>query len=90
MTSGAGPFVRIRGLSKRYGSVEALRDVSLDLFPGEIVVHVTDYSNASRTMLFNIHTLKWDDDILELLNIPKNMLPTPCGCSEVNANRRNA
>ena len=46
-------------------------------------VHVTDYSNASRTMLFNIHTLKWDDDILELLNIPKNMLPTPCGCSEV-------
>lgn len=38
-------------------------------------VHVTDYSNASRTMLFNIHDLKWDDEILEELNIPKAMLP---------------
>ena len=38
-------------------------------------VHVTDYSNASRTMLFNIHELKWDDDILKLLGIPKSMLP---------------
>ena len=37
--------------------------------------HVTDYSNASRTMLFNIHTLQWDDEILELLDIPKSMLP---------------
>ncbi len=46
-------------------------------------VHITDYSNASRTMLFNIHTLKWDDEILEELNIPKCMLPTPKPCSEV-------
>lgn len=38
-------------------------------------VHVTDYSNASRTMLFNIHTLKWDDELLEMLNIPKCILP---------------
>lgn len=38
-------------------------------------VHVTDYSNASRTMLYNIYDLKWDDDILEELNIPKCMLP---------------
>ncbi len=38
-------------------------------------VHATDYTNASRTMLFNIHTLKWDDEILKLLNIPKSMLP---------------
>ena len=38
-------------------------------------VHVTDYSNASRTLLFNIHELKWDDAILETLNIPKSMLP---------------
>jgi glycerol kinase len=38
-------------------------------------VHATDYSNASRTMLFNIHDLKWDDDILKELNIPKSMLP---------------
>ncbi len=40
-------------------------------------VHITDYSNASRTMLFNINTLKWDDDILNEFNIPKCMLPTP-------------
>lgn len=40
-------------------------------------VHVTDYSNASRTMLFNIHELKWDDEILSRLNIPKSMLPEP-------------
>lgn len=40
-------------------------------------VHVTDYSNASRTMLFNINTLEWDEDILQLLGIPKSMLPEP-------------
>ena len=39
--------------------------------------HVTDYSNASRTMLFNINTLEWDDEILEELDIPKCMLPEP-------------
>ncbi len=38
-------------------------------------VHATDYTNASRTMLFNIHTLEWDDEILGLLGIPKAMLP---------------
>ena len=45
--------------------------------------HVTDYSNASRTMLFNIHTLQWDDEILELLDIPKCMLPEVRPSSEV-------
>ena len=40
-------------------------------------VHVTDYSNASRTMLFNIHELCWDEFILEKMNIPKIMLPEP-------------
>jgi len=40
-------------------------------------VHVTDYSNASRTMMFNINTLQWDDEILEILDIPKSMLPEP-------------
>ena len=40
-------------------------------------VHVTDYSNASRTMMFNISTLEWDDEILEILNVPKAMLPEP-------------
>jgi len=39
--------------------------------------HVTDYSNASRTMLFNIHTLEWDEDLCELLRIPMGMLPRP-------------
>ncbi len=40
-------------------------------------VHVTDYSNASRTMLFNINTLQWDEDILSRMEIPASMLPTP-------------
>lgn len=40
-------------------------------------VHVTDYSNASRTMLFNINTLTWDEDILKRMDIPASMLPTP-------------
>ena len=45
-------------------------------------VHVTDYSNASRTMLFNINTLEWDDEILRELDIPKCMLPEakPSSC----------
>lgn len=44
--------------------------------------HVTDVTNASRTMLFNIHTLQWDDELLELLNVPKCMLPEvkPSSC----------
>ncbi|MBQ1252693.1 MAG: glycerol kinase GlpK [Firmicutes bacterium] len=46
-------------------------------------VHVTDYSNAARTMLFNIHTLTWDEEILDLLDIPRSMLPTPRPNSEV-------
>ena len=45
--------------------------------------HVTDYSNASRTMLFNIHTLEWDDEILQLLDIPKCMLPEVRPSSDV-------
>ena len=50
-------------------------------------VHVTDYSNASRTMLFNINTLEWDDEILAELNIPKCMLPEakPSSCIYGNA-----
>ena len=45
-------------------------------------IHVTDYSNASRTMLFNIHDLKWDEEILKELNIPLCMLPEvkPSSC----------
>ena len=40
-------------------------------------VHITDYSNASRTMMFNIHTLRWDEDILRVMGIPACMLPEP-------------
>lgn len=46
-------------------------------------VHVTDVSNASRTLLFNIRTLQWDTDILKLLGIPESMLPEVCQSSEV-------
>lgn len=46
-------------------------------------VHVTDYTNASRTMLFNIHTLEWDDEILEEMGIPKSMLPQAKPSSEI-------
>ena len=46
-------------------------------------VHVTDVSNASRTMLFNIHTLDWDDDLLKLFGIPRSMMPEVKSSSEV-------
>ncbi len=46
-------------------------------------VHATDLTNASRTMLFNIHTLQWDDDILKLLDIPKEILPEVKSSSEI-------
>ena len=46
-------------------------------------VHVTDYSNASRTMLFNIHSLEWDSEILAILSIPRSMLPEVKMSSEV-------
>ena len=46
-------------------------------------VHVTDVSNASRTMLFNIHTLEWDKELLELFNIPESMMPDVKSSSEV-------
>ncbi len=46
-------------------------------------VHVTDYSNASRTLLFNIRTLKWDRELLACLNIPEVMLPQVMSCSHI-------
>ena len=46
-------------------------------------VHTTDISNASRTMLFNIHSLQWDDDLLKLFDIPKSMLPQVKSSSEI-------
>ncbi len=45
-------------------------------------LHITDYSNASRTMLYNIHTLRWDEDMLRLLEIPEAMLPEVHASSE--------
>lgn len=45
--------------------------------------HVTDYSNASRTLMYNIYDLKWDDDLLTMLNVPKAMLPKVCSSSEI-------
>lgn len=47
--------------------------------------HVTDVTNASRTMLFNIHTLQWDEELLRLFNIPHKLLPDTCSNSEVIA-----
>lgn len=46
-------------------------------------VHITDYTNASRTMIFNITTLDWDNDLLNLFNIPKSILPSLCSNSEI-------
>lgn len=48
--------------------------------------HVTDYSNASRTLMFNIYELKWDDELLEILGVPKSMLPEVLPSSEIYAN----
>ncbi len=46
-------------------------------------LHVTDVSNASRTLLFNIHTMDWDDELLALLDVPRAMLPTVRSSSEI-------
>ncbi len=46
-------------------------------------VHVTDYSNAARTMLFNIHQLKWDDELLSIMDIPEIMLPRLVATSSI-------
>ena len=51
-------------------------------------VHATDVTNASRTMLFNIHTLEWDKDLLELFGIPESMMPRVCASSEVYGHAR--
>lgn len=48
--------------------------------------HITDYSNASRTLLYNIYDLEWDDELLEMLNIPKAMLPEVKQSSEIYEN----
>lgn len=45
--------------------------------------HLTDVTNASRTLLFNIHTLEWDNELLSILDIPKSLLPDVVSCSEI-------
>jgi glycerol kinase len=45
-------------------------------------VHATDVTNASRTMLFNIHAMRWDDDLLDLFKVPKSMLPKVLECAD--------
>jgi glycerol kinase len=47
--------------------------------------HVTDYSNASRTLMFNIHELKWDEELLKILDVPTSMLPEVKSSSEIYA-----
>jgi glycerol kinase len=51
-------------------------------------VHITDVTNASRTLLMNLETLDWDDDLLSLLGIPRSMLPKICSSSEVYGSAR--
>lgn len=53
-------------------------------------VHITDATNASRTMLFNIHTLEWDEELLKLFDIPRNMLPEVKASSEIYGKTSNA
>jgi len=53
------------------------------------MVHATDVSNASRTMLYNIHSLNWDDDLLQLMEIPKNILPGVKSSSEIFGRTQN-
>ena len=50
--------------------------------------HVTDVTNASRTMIFNIHTMSWDEELLELFDIPASILPEVKSCSEVFAHNK--
>ncbi|WP_407058473.1 FGGY family carbohydrate kinase [Paracerasibacillus soli] len=51
--------------------------------------HITDYSNASRTLLYNIYDLKWDEELLHILDIPKSMLPEVRPSSEIYGSTRN-
>jgi glycerol kinase len=63
----------------RFGNVDSW--LVWQLTRGE--VHVTDVSNASRTMLFNINTLEWDSELMELLGVPASMMPRVCSSSEI-------
>lgn len=65
-----------------FGTVDSWLLWNLTGGPGR-GVHATDVTNASRTMLFNIKTLEWDDELLKLFNIPRRLLPEVRTCSEI-------
>lgn len=75
----AGARARAERGKLRFGTVDSW--LVWKLTRGE--VHVTDVSNASRTMLFNIHTLDWDDELLALFDIPRSMMPEVHSSSEI-------
>ena len=79
-----GARQRAREGKLRFGTVDSW--LVWQLTGGE--VHVTDVSNASRTMLFNIHTLSWDEDLLELFDIPLSMMPEVRSSSEIYGHTR--
>lgn len=74
-----GARERAKAGKLRFGTVDSF--LVWQLTGGK--VHVTDVSNASRTMLFNIHSLQWDGDMLSLLDIPASMMPRVCSSSQV-------
>ena len=74
-----GARARAEAGKLRFGTVDTW--LIWNLTRGE--VHVTDVSNASRTMLFNINTLEWDKELLELLDVPASMMPSVRSSSEV-------
>ena len=74
-----GARARAEAGELRFGTVDSW--LVWQLTRGE--VHVTDVSNASRTMLFNINTLEWDQELLDLLGVPRSMMPRVCSSSEV-------
>jgi glycerol kinase len=69
-----------------FGTIDSWLAWNLSL--GEL--HITDVSNASRTLLYNIDTLAWDEDLLALFNIPASLLPTVKSSSEIYGSARNA
>lgn len=74
-----GALKKARAGRLRFGTVDSW--LIWNLTSGQ--VHVTDVTNASRTMLFNINTLEWDKELLELFGIPESMMPSVCDSSGV-------
>jgi glycerol kinase len=74
-----GSFAKAQRGEALFGTVDSY--IMWKLTNGK--VHATDYTNASRTMLFNLRTLEWDDELLELFNIPKSILPIVKTSSEI-------